>query len=136
MTTDAPIGTGPQKTRALDVLVVDDEDSVLSVVEQLTVALGHNARVADSARTALEILEAGACDVVISDIRMPQMDGFELAKRIRASHPDMQIILMTGYALDQTSEMAMKLDVAGFLHKPFKARDLDEVLGQISRRVN
>lgn len=133
---DASSGTTPQKTRVLDVLVVDDEQSVLSVVEQLTIALGHHARVADNGPTALELLEAESSDVVISDIRMPEMDGFELAERIRAIHPDMPIILMTGYSLDQTSEMATRLQVAAVLHKPFKARDLNNALTQILKRVN
>jgi len=121
-------------TDALDVLVVDDEESVLSVVEQLTEALGHRARVAENGSDALELLRSAACDVVISDIRMPEMDGFELAERVRSQHPDMQIILMTGYSLDQTVELASDLDVVAFLHKPFKASELNRALEQISKR--
>ena len=135
MTINASSDSMPQDSQGLDVLVVDDEESVLSVVEQLTVALGHRARVADSGEAALELLEAALSDVVISDIRMPGMDGFELAQRIRTIYPDMQIILMTGYSLDQTSQMAAELDVRAFLHKPFKARDLNEALSLIPKRA-
>ena len=66
---------------------------------------------------------------------MPGMDGFELAQRIRTIHPDMQIILMTGYSLDQTSQLAAELDVTAFLHKPFKARELNDALAQIPKRI-
>ena len=135
MTADESRGATPRDTSVLNVLIVDDEDSVLSVVEQLTEALGHRARTADSGKVALELLEAALSDVVISDIRMPGMDGFELAQRIRTIYPDMQIILMTGYSLDQTSQMAAELDVRAFLHKPFKARDLNEALSLIPKRA-
>ena len=136
MTIEAPIGTTRQDTRALEVLVVDDEMTVLSVVEQLTFALGHNARVAKSGSVALELLEAASSDVVISDIRMPEMNGLELAQRIRAAYPATHIILMTGYSFDQTSQEAMQLDVDAYLHKPFKAKELREALDQISRQLN
>lgn len=135
MTVDESRGATPRDSSALDVLVVDDEEAVLSVVEQLTEALGHRARVADSGQAALELLEAAPYDVVISDIRMPKMDGFELAQRIRTAFPDMQIILMTGYSLDQTSQMAADLDVRAFLHKPFKASELNEALSSIPKRT-
>jgi two-component system response regulator YesN len=135
MTINAPTEKAPQGTRALEVLVVDDESSVLSVVEQLTVALGHHVRVAASGSVALELLESAASEVVISDIRMPGMNGLELAQRIRDVYPDMHIILMTGYSFDRTSREAMHLDVDAYLQKPFKASQLGEVLDQISRQL-
>lgn len=136
MPIDTPGRSETGDVPALDVLVVDDEESVLSVVEQLTEALGHRTRVADSGPAALELLKTVSCDVVISDIRMPNMDGFELAQRVRATYPEMQIILMTGYSLDQTSEMVAELQVRAFLQKPFKASELNDALSLIPKRTH
>jgi two-component system response regulator YesN len=113
---------------ALDVLVVDDEEMVLTVVGQIIEAHGHKVRVAYNSRQALDELKARACDLLVTDIKMPGMDGLELAQQVHTDYPTVRIVLMTGYALEYSRQEADKLGVDGYLKKPFKARELTELL--------
>ncbi|GAB4315006.1 MAG: hypothetical protein Kow0074_02360 [Candidatus Zixiibacteriota bacterium] len=121
-----------QETGAcLDILVVDDDLLVLNVISEIIAASGHHARTADSGRKALDVLAREKCDLVISDIRMPGMDGFELAERIRTDYPTVHVVLMTGYSSDSTYREAMRLNIDAYLSKPFKTADLTNVLNTI-----
>jgi signal transduction histidine kinase len=83
----------------LAILVVDDEDLVRAGTAEMLRDLGHTVYEASSGPQALAILEAGtAVDVVVTDYMMPRMDGGELAAQIRGSHPDLPILVVTGYA--------------------------------------
>lgn len=119
------------ETPVLDVLVVDDEEMVLSVIGRILEAHGHQVRIAKDGREALNAMRATGSDLVISDIRMPGMNGLELAQQIRIRFPATHVVLMTGYSLDKSCQEAAKLNVDGYLHKPFKARELTRVLDRI-----
>lgn len=121
----------PETGSCLDILVVDDDRLVLDVVSEIIAASGHHARTADSGRKALDVLAQEHCDLVISDIRMPEMDGFELAERIRADYPRVHVVLMTGYSSDSTFREAMRLDIDAYLSKPFKTADLTRILNTL-----
>ncbi|MBD3297429.1 MAG: response regulator [candidate division Zixibacteria bacterium] len=127
----------PQEPRAhLDILVVDDDRLVLDVVSEIILASGHQARTAESGPAALDSLAQQPCDLVISDIRMPEMDGFELAGHIRSKYPAIHVVLMTGYSSDSTFREAMRLDIDAYLSKPFKAADLGKILDTIHATGN
>ncbi len=121
----------PESRSHLDILVVDDDRLVLDVVSEIISASGHHARTAASGSAALDSLAQQPCDLVISDIRMPEMDGFELAGRIRSEYPAIHVVLMTGYSSDSTFREAMRLDIDAYLSKPFKAADLAQILDTI-----
>lgn len=121
----------PKSREHLDILVVDDDCLVLDVVSEIVSASGHHARTAESGPAALDCLAQEPCDLVISDIRMPEMDGFELAERIRDEYPAIHVVLMTGYSSDSTFREAMRLDIDAYLSKPFKAADLNKILDTI-----
>jgi CheY-like chemotaxis protein len=120
-------------TAQLDILVVDDDRSVVDVVSEIIAASGHRARTAENGREALEVLARQHCDLVISDIRMPEMDGFELARQMRDRYPEINLVLMTGYSSDSTFQEAMRLSVDAYLAKPFKTADLARILNGIQR---
>ena len=119
-------------TRALDVLVVDDDPLILTVVDLMVRHAGHTARTACDGYSALDVLADAAADIIVSDIRMPGMDGLELARLIRKDYPQIPIILMTGYLSEYSSGSASEIGVDGILKKPFKSNDL---LAAISRAV-
>jgi len=80
------------------ILVVDDVDTIARVYARFLEREGYEVRIAFNGEEALEIWERFKPDLIISDIRMPKMSGFELAKAIRAKKTDQKIVLMTGYA--------------------------------------
>jgi CheY-like chemotaxis protein len=116
------------QAEALDILVVDDEEMVLTVVGQIIEAHGHHVRTAFDSRQALDELRTRACDLLVTDIKMPGMSGLELAQRVRTEYPEVRIVLMTGYGIEHSRQEATELGVDGYLKKPFKARELTELL--------
>lgn len=132
MTTPRPMsGTS---TRALDVLVVDDDPLILTVVDLMVRHAGHSVRTATDGVAALDILADAPADIIVSDIRMPGMDGLALARLVRKDYPAIPIILMTGYLSEYSSGSAGEIGVDCILKKPFKSTDLIEAISRLVRR--
>jgi YesN/AraC family two-component response regulator len=125
---DSSIPDAASQIDALDIVVVDDEEMVLTVVGQIIEAHGHRVRTAFNSRQALDEMKTRVCDLLVTDIKMPGMSGLELARRVRTEYPDVRIVLMTGFAIEHSRQEAAKLGVDGYLRKPFKARELTELL--------
>jgi two-component system response regulator HydG len=101
------------------VLVVDDKQNMLRLMAKV---LREDARVRTASRgaEALRILEEEPVDVVLSDLRMPDMDGIEVLKRCKALRPEAEFILMTAYASVPTAIEALRLGAYDYLTKPFE----------------
>lgn len=108
------------------ILVVDDDDSVRSFTARGLAACGHSVDMAEDGEDGLEKIMrvAGSYDLVLSDIRMPMMDGITMARAAVKSFPALRIMLMTGYA-DQR-ERALELDrvVRTVVQKPFTLAEI------------
>lgn len=105
-------------TQRSSVLIVDDSPGVLMAMEKL-LAPYMPVQVADGANTALEALSADTA-LVLTDVRMPGMDGLELARSLRASHPDLPVVFMTGIVEESLRNQAQELGVRDVLRKPLK----------------
>jgi two-component system, cell cycle response regulator CpdR len=116
------------------ILMVEDDDSVRQLAARAMARMGHQVDVAcDGAEGLDRIIEAdGGYDLVVSDIRMPLMDGIEMAKKAAAGYPGLKILLVTGFA-DQR-ERAADLDgvVVDVLLKPFT---LDAIRAAVSTHL-
>ena len=90
------------------ILVVDDELMVAGFMFDVLEGLGHHAREVYSGREALEVLgEDDSCDLVITDLNMPAMNGYELTDRIRQARPGLQVALVTANVFDTASDAAL-----------------------------
>ena len=126
----APGRTAPEVQRSCAVLVVDDDALIGAATGEMLKDLGHQVIEASSGSKALEILRAGTpVDVVVSDEAMPGMKGTELAVEIRASWPDLPVILATGYA-ELPKGRALRLPL---LRKPYAQEDLAAAIGNVIR---
>jgi CheY-like chemotaxis protein len=101
------------------VLVAEDDPLVLDVVETALDMAGYTVLTARNGYEALRILEERHVDLIVTDIRMPEINGVELASRARAMQPDLRIVLITGFA-----DAVSKTSHGTLLHKPFHAADL------------
>jgi DNA-binding NtrC family response regulator len=112
------------------VLVVDDEPKLGKYVAQALELDGHVVRRAGGGREALALLASHACDVVVTDLRMPEVDGLAVLKvaRARPSPPD--VILMTAFGSAESAVAAMKAGAADYVTKPFA---LDELRMRVRR---
>ena len=100
------------------VLLVDDEKEFLEAMSERMRARGMVVTTASSAREAFEIMDREMFDAIVLDFQMPEMDGMQALKTIKAKRPESQIILLTGYATVEKGVEAMKIGAADFLEKP------------------
>ncbi|TVP78583.1 MAG: sigma-54-dependent Fis family transcriptional regulator [Gemmatimonadales bacterium] len=103
------------------ILIIDDHDSMREGLELLLRRRGHGTMSASSGAAGLELLEDGGADLVITDLKMARMDGIEVLRRIRESHPETDVLVITAYGTIEKAVEAMKLGAADFLTKPFSS---------------
>lgn len=115
----------------LNILLVDDEPSILLSVDEALRAEGHQVTTALDGLSAQAALTAKVFDVVISDVRLPKVDGFALFKKVRHEAPRTSFILMTAYATVPDAVGALKLGAVDYLPKPFDFEVLLKVLERI-----
>ena len=119
----------------MKILIVDDEKiKRVTLADDLT-AQGHEVVTAADGDEALEKLAAGPFDVVVTDLKMPRLDGIELLKRIKEGPlAAMEVIMMTAYGSIPVAVEAVKLGAFDFLTKPFRNEDLFPLLARIQRQ--
>jgi two-component system response regulator HydG len=114
------------------VLIVEDKESLLRLLEKI-LAPGHQLTSAADGAQALRLVGENEFDVVLSDIRMPGADGFEVLRAVKARAPRTEVVLMTAYASVPKAVEAMKLGAYDYLTKPF---DPDEVALVVARAAD
>ncbi|HIE10577.1 MAG TPA: sigma-54-dependent Fis family transcriptional regulator [Kiritimatiellae bacterium] len=114
------------------ILLVDDEPSILSVLSTLLKAEGHEVTPALGGAKGRELLSAAEFDLMISDIRMADMDGMQLLRVARKEQPQMAVIMITAYGSVETAVEAMKQGAFDYVTKPFK---VDELLITVQRAL-
>ena len=101
------------------VLVIDDDESLRRVMEYHLQEEGYGVVTAVDGRAGLERFQAGPVDLVVTDIRMPEMDGMELLARVKAMQPDVPVVILTAHGTIDSAVEAMKLGATDYLTKPF-----------------
>ncbi len=112
------------------VLVCEDDDVQRDVIADILRRAGYTVREVAAAQAAVEALQADVFDVLLTDLRMPGMDGLELLRQARRIRPETEVVVMTAYATIQTAVSAMKEGAIDYLGKPF---DKDELLVVIQK---
>jgi len=118
---------------AKKILVIDDEELITKSLLRLLSAEGYNVAVAKNGSEALDRVKEADFDLIVSDVRMPELDGIETIRQIRAylktiDKKPIPEILITGYADKEKYETAMNLKVADYLYKPFDREDFLKVV--------
>ena len=115
-------------------VVIDDEVNAAAALEKLLQEDGYEATAANDARGGLALLEKIDADVVLTDLRMPGMDGLELLARVKQIRPDTMVILMTAYGTVKTAVRAMKLGAEDYLAKPIDFEELEVILQKVLQK--
>ncbi len=126
------------------ILVVDDDPNILNLVARMVKRLGYHSSTAEDAMDALFNLSEAHYHLVITDYKMPFMDGYQLAVRIKSQHHGTRVIIMTGHCKEEVTNWLHGSGMAdGFLFKPFdlntlkeKIKALDEGHDDATRHVN
>jgi DNA-binding NtrC family response regulator len=110
------------------VLIVDDEERFRNTMCKLLTVRGLVATTAGSGAEALEKLKGDTYDVTILDVRMPEMSGVQVLAEIRKIDPEVEVIIMTGYASVDTAKEIIRLGAYDYLLKPY---EIDELMEKI-----
>jgi DNA-binding NtrC family response regulator len=114
------------------VLIVDDSQDLTHVVAEFLSMYGYQVHTARDGYDALECMNAETIQVVVSDIHMPRMDGFTLMGEIKTRYPEVPIVLITGFSVREAQKMAFERGANAFVAKPFKLKDLKNVIESVS----
>jgi len=106
------------------VLVVDDEDTLRTVLSQELKGEGYEVDAAADGRIAIDTLKVKQFDLVLLDIKMPNMNGFEVLRYIKQNHPNLKVIMLTGFADLKNAIESKKLGAEDFVSKPYDLVDL------------
>src|SRR5262245_4062754 len=118
----------------LRILVLDDHVDVAQGIAEILDLFGYEVTLAHDGPTAISLYNSKKIDIGLFDIRMPGMNGVEAFLEIRKTHPDANIIMMSGYADDDLIECALKNGAHGLLAKPFEPEGMlakvNEIVGE------
>jgi CheY-like chemotaxis protein len=122
-----------QRQHAEHVLYVDDEEALVSLTTRLLKRLGYTVTGHTDPQAALREFRSRpqSFDVVVTDLAMPRMSGFELARELRATRPDVLIVLTSGYLRKEDQETAQAMDIRDLILKPNTVEELGRTLDRI-----
>ncbi|MCC6167108.1 MAG: response regulator [Caldilineaceae bacterium] len=115
------------------ILVVEDDRVARSALEDIFDLLGYRSLLAQDGEEALRLYaeHAGTIDLVLSDLRMPKLDGIELARRLAALNPQVKVVLSTGYASEEQRQALAEVKIDGWIQKPYSLEQLTALLDQL-----
>jgi CheY-like chemotaxis protein len=113
------------------ILIVDDSQELTEVIHEYMEANGFIVDTTTESTNALRLITANGYDVIVSDIHMPGMDGLELMGLIKNKHPDLPVILITGYSISEARKIAMEKGADAFVAKPFHMKEILDVVTDI-----
>ena len=119
------------EVRSLSILVVDDEPAVRETLAEMLEAMGHRVLLAEGGQSALQTLAGNDCDLVFTDLAMPDMDGWETTREIRKRWPEMSVILVTGYGTGTVPPAGEDSLVNAIIGKPFDFSQISETITNI-----
>jgi DNA-binding NtrC family response regulator len=121
--------------KKISLLIVDDEESVRDSLVNWFIEDGFQVASAENAKKAITLLEKENFDIILTDIKMPGMDGLELLKRIKALKKDAIVIVMTAFATVDTAVQALKDGAFDYITKPFDPDDLSHLIRNASKQI-
>jgi len=113
-----------------DILVVDDEKSMREFLEIMLTQEGYNVTLAENGENACEVLDRKKFKLVITDIRMRDIDGIGVLKKAKSVHPDTVVVLISAFATAETAVEAMREGAYDYIPKPFKVREFKKIVKQ------
>ena len=116
-----------------DILLVDDDPDLLKLISLRLTSAGYRVRTADSGETALAALAVARPGAVITDLRMPGIDGLQLFEAIHRQHPALPVIILTAHGTIPDAVSATQRGVFGFLTKPFDSQELLQMVASALR---
>ena len=112
------------------ILIIDDEKSVLDMLNVVFKKEGYRVKASLSAQKALELIDKEDFDLILSDIRLPQISGMELLRQVKEKKPDIPVIMITAYGTIKQAVEALKAGAIDYVLKPFDVEELKIIVSQ------
>jgi DNA-binding NtrC family response regulator len=132
---DAEQQSSQPRSGVVTVLVVDDEVAAQNLCSDVAQHAGLRVRTSATTEQALEILEQFPVDIVLTDLKVPQMGGLELLKHIRTGYPQIAVMMLTQYGTIETAVEATRLGAMDYITKPFHVDELRAKLERLVRAI-
>ncbi len=116
-------------------LIVDDEQSIRKLCMTIGASLGYACAEAETAEAAIACLESQSPDIVVADLKLPNMSGVELLRQIKSLLPRTEVAIMTGHGSIESAVDAMKLGAYDYIEKPFRVEKLRMLLQRMAEKV-
>lgn len=117
------------------ILVIDDEQPTLKMFTMLLEAMGFAVLTAEDGKAGLDVFNSERPDIVLTDIKMPTMDGIEVLKSIKQVNPHAEVIVITGHGDMDLAIQALNLDATDFINKPVQRQALSQALERAHERL-
>jgi len=114
-----------------NVLIVDDNPNMSCLLAEMLEVFEYGSATASDGAQALSELESGKFNMVITDLRMPNMTGLELLEKVKAKYPKLPVILISGYSVGGNPPDQGEIKPDGFLAKPFMMSDIEKLLNSL-----
>lgn len=118
------------------ILIIDDEQSTLNMLRLLLGAYGYTVYTADSGENGLEIFRQTPSTIVLTDIRMPGIDGIEVLKRLKQMEGDVEVIVVTGHGDMELAVLALQNEASDFINKPIQKQALEVALRRAKDKIS
>ena len=120
-----------KKEERLNILAIDDQKIIRDLLESIFQGLGHDIKVASSGKEGLAFFQQDGFDLVITDLGMPEMSGWEVSQRVKEIRKETPVVMITGWGVSFDSEKIKEFGVDYLLPKPFKVEQLSKLIEQI-----
>ena len=117
--------------KAKRILLVDDTENIRTLLTELLDTMGYRVLEAKDGEEAMKLVEIGPIDLVMTDLKMPKMDGIKLTLAIRRIKPDLPIIVYSGYRFIDTAPAALKAGANEYITKPFLQTKIKQVVERL-----
>ena len=118
------------------ILIVEDERDMLFGLQRILSKQGHNVEIAETGSIGVEKVDKSFFDIVITDLKMPGVDGIELLRKVKEAYSDTMVIVITGYGTVESAVEAMKLGAYDYITKPFDAEHINMVVRKALRQIS
>jgi CheY-like chemotaxis protein len=118
-----------------NVLVVEDDELIRGIFVDIIKSKGYSVLEGTNGREALQILEEQPINIIVSDMKMPVMDGLQLLREVKSKHPEIPVVVITGFDNVYTEQQVMAAGADAYVTKPFKVEDVSSTLQEVHQRI-
>ena len=116
---------------AKKILIVDDNPNMSSLLSEMLEVFDYDSVRASDGSEALDVLEGGNISMVITDMRMPNMSGLELLEAVKGKYPNIPVVLISGYSVNQVTSQNAAVKPDGFLGKPLMMSEVEKMINSL-----